>query len=438
MKWRLELIRAPRFVQREFAYWTRARRLERLFKRALVLITIALLALVTATSQLGRTKVVEFATSARWAVLGLVGLEPDRGEIDSRWRARRELGVALTRPALRRAFDQAEPGLQKLMIYSGLDPEHALLRWGNFDRTLLLPSTTFEADDRGRSYRLKPNVRSVWLRHITLKEGVLGFFLVPDRPELPAAMEGSGAIRVDGSEQTTNSWGCRGPEPNPNATLRGLVLGDSFMQALFIGDNDVPSENLRRLLHDHYHVDVSILNTGVLGYSPEQYYYSMIEYFDRIKPQFVIMSVFANDFGNEFEVIEGGGDRDEARYWFGEIAQFCRTRGVLQITVPVPFEMQLASARKEGYYPGIVSNLSQTTGLTYVNPIESFVNMHLKKTAERIRAKQPTVNSPLFNGEIADGHFSPLGSKVWADVVGERLILLLDRLKLTGRLKISL
>ena len=49
------------------------------------------------------------------------------------------------------------------------------------DHTLLLPSTIFEADDTGRSYRLRPNTRSIWLRNLTLKSGVLMFFLVPDR-----------------------------------------------------------------------------------------------------------------------------------------------------------------------------------------------------------------------------------------------------------------
>ena len=51
-----------------------------------------------------------------------------------------------------------------LMRYAGLDPEHGLLRWGNYDRTLLLPSTVFEADDTGRSYRLRPCVDAIWLR----------------------------------------------------------------------------------------------------------------------------------------------------------------------------------------------------------------------------------------------------------------------------------
>ena len=67
------------------------------------------------------------------------------------------------------------------MRYAGLDPDHGLLRWGNYNRTLLLPSTVFEADDNGRSYRFRPCVDSIWLREITIRSGVLMFFLVPGR-----------------------------------------------------------------------------------------------------------------------------------------------------------------------------------------------------------------------------------------------------------------
>ena len=82
------------------------------------------------------------------------------------------------------------------------------------DLTLLLPSTVFEADDTGRSYRLRPCTKSIWLRELTLKAGVLMFFLVPDGPGLAEAIRGTSAIVVTESKQTTNSWGLRGPEPD--------------------------------------------------------------------------------------------------------------------------------------------------------------------------------------------------------------------------------
>jgi hypothetical protein len=30
------------------------------------------------------------------------------------------------------------PGMKRLLLHAGLDPDHALVRWGNYDWTLLL------------------------------------------------------------------------------------------------------------------------------------------------------------------------------------------------------------------------------------------------------------------------------------------------------------
>ena len=106
------------------------------------------------------------------------------------------------------------------------------------------------------------------------------YFQVPDTPELAELVKGTGAQIVDGSTQTTNSWGLRGPEPDLAAPWRGIVLGDSYMQGLFVGDHETPVECLKRDLKTRLGGPVEILNTGHLGYSPEQYYY----YADRICP----------------------------------------------------------------------------------------------------------------------------------------------------------
>ncbi len=179
-----------------------------------------------------------------------LGIPTPRAEIDEAWRRFRLQGIADSRRALPEIYENATPDVQRLMRYAGLDPEHGLLRWGNYDRTLLLPSTVFEADDKGRSYRLRPCVDSIWLRQISPRSGVLMFFLVPDGPELTEAIRGTGAIPVETSRQSTNSWGLRGPEPDLNAPLRGIVLGDSFMQGMFIGDDETPPECLRRDLEE--------------------------------------------------------------------------------------------------------------------------------------------------------------------------------------------
>ena len=130
---------------------------------------------------------------------------------------------------------------------------------------------------------------------------------------------------VEGSTQTTNSWGLRGPEPDLTATWRGIVLGDSCMQGLFVGDLETPTECLKRDLKARLQASVEILNTGHLGYSPEQYYYTLLEYARRFPPQFVVISLCRRRLrrrrpGGPARVRETG---KRACYWLGEIRHYC-------------------------------------------------------------------------------------------------------------------
>ena len=239
-------------------------------------------------------------TRCRWGLLQAAGLSPDRAEIDADWQRKRLYDIGQTRAKLREVYAGYDPAMKRLLTYAGLDPDHALLRWGNFDRTLYLPSTVFEPDDTGRSYRFRPNTRSIWVRNMKLRGGILAYFPIPDTAGLSEATAGTGALVVSTSVQNTNSWGLRGPEPNTAAPLRGIVLGDSYMQGLFVGDDQTPPECLKRNLSRSLKVDTEILNTGHLGYSPEQEFYTLVEYADRFHPQFVVLSLFANDFGDLF------------------------------------------------------------------------------------------------------------------------------------------
>ena len=138
---------------------------------------------------------------------------------------------------------------RSLMRYAGMDPEHGLLRWGNYNLTLLLPSTVFEADDTAaRIVCGRAPSRSGFVRSRSGADSP-DVFPGPRRTRT----QGSDArhrrrFRVEESRQTTNSWGLRGPEPDLDAPLRGIVLGDSFMQGIFIGDDNTPPECLRRYL----------------------------------------------------------------------------------------------------------------------------------------------------------------------------------------------
>ncbi len=118
-------------------------------------------------------------------------------------------------------------------------------------------------------------MRSIWIRSFQKRGDVKEYIQIPDRPETAELVKDAGAVIVDGSAQTTNSWGLRGPEPDTQARWRGIVLGDSYMQGLFVGDDQTPTECLKRDLRKRLGGTVEVLNTGHLGYSPEQYYYSL-------------------------------------------------------------------------------------------------------------------------------------------------------------------
>jgi hypothetical protein len=363
----------------------------------------------------------------KWAALGTLGLAPSRTEIDADWRARRQRGIERNRETYRDFFDHdASPALRGILRAAQMGPDEVLLRWANIDWTIILSPQVFQADDHGRAYRMRPGVRSFWLRDHTLPRGLTSFFFLADTPAVRTAVAEAGAAIMPESYQTTNSWGCRGPEPDSAAPVRILVLGDSFMQGLFIPDGQTPPEQLGRYLTTNLGQSVSVLNTGHIGYSPEQYYHTLREYFDRFRPQFVVLSVCPNDFGEARSVLAGKADWSEAKYWLAEIQQLCRTRGTPCLLVTSPLEIQLVTRDNAGYYPGQVANLWDEHRFFILDLTDCFIAEHLRLVAKLNRAGRRAPTSPLFNGHLYDAHFSPKGAALWGEAVGRRLIQISD------------
>ncbi len=408
--------------QRLLPFLERSRRRERAFKRAIAGSTLSLVVVLLAATSSGRYLVSLAKHATQRLIDRAVGLGTDRAAIDADWKRSRLRDVARTE-ALLASYDRSSgPAMQRLFREAGMAPGEAVVRWGNYDRTLLLSSKVFEPDDL-RSYRLRPNVHSIWLRQITLHEGPFGLFLVPDTPSMREAAAGVGAIVVEDAHQATNSWGLRGPEPDVQAPIRGLVLGDSYMMGTFVGDDDTPPECLRRSLEKLTRSKVSTLNTGHLGYSPEQYYQTLLEYGDRFKPTFVVVSVCPNDFGDFGQVLSGGGDGwEESGYWLEEIRRWCRSKAnVPCLIVAIPTEEQIR-IRKDAGYPGKISSLIVGGGGSFLDPLDDFINEHLRL----MQASPRPSTSPLYNGHVADGHFSPKGAAVWGEVVARRVALLIE------------
>ena len=308
------------------------------------------------------------------------------------------MGIEQTRPKVNRVYDESDPPTQRLLRYAGMDPEHGLLRWANFDWTLLLPSEVFEADDAGRSYRFRPLTHSVWLRNL------------PITAWRPVVLPGAGRARA-GRRHPGNDGrppgdiaadhqllGPAGPEPDPDAPLRGIVLGDSFMQGMFIGDDETPPECLRRYLRDRLKTRVSILNTGVLGYSPEQYYYSLIAFADRFRPHFVVVSVFSNDFGNVVDVAgPGRGRLARGEVLAGEDRPLLPRHATGPTwSSPPRTEPNMFGKRKSGYYPGVLANTLAVDSLMFLDPMDDFINGHLRELrSEWDRAARPRGPRPV-------------------------------------------
>jgi hypothetical protein len=410
-----------------FAHSAAAR--EQSFKRITLLVTALAILAVFASTPASRLAVRSAAVRARWFALKLIGGDVPRAEIEADEHRHRLQAVEKTRALLAKTIDEGGEPLARLMKAARMDPETAVIRWGNFNHCLVLSSDVFEVDDSGRSYKLRPNTKSIWVIGLSLA-GVSGLFEIPCTDEARAAAVAVGGRIVPQSLQSTNSWGFRGAEPDLKSSLRGLVLGDSVMQGLLVGDTETAPYYLEQYLHDKTGQAVCVLNTGVLGYSMEQYYYTLVAFGDRFRPHFVILSACGNDFGPWDDPHSWA----EAAYWMDKIRIYCTSRNIEYLVVPYPGEDMMIGVRNESVYPGKVNEFVGSAGTRYVNPLEEFTNEELRLRIAQAQAGETKLHSELYNRDLlGDNHFSAKGCALWARIVGDRLMLVRLNDKLRGQ-----
>jgi len=102
-------------------------------------------------------------------------------------------------------------------------------------------------------------------------------------------------------DHRTNAFGMIGAEitvdKNPG-TYRILILGDSFTEAIQVEDNANFSARLEQQfnnLPDRKHKKTEVLNAGVSGYSPLNYYLNFKRQWAALDPDLVLVQIFAND-----------------------------------------------------------------------------------------------------------------------------------------------
>lgn len=102
-------------------------------------------------------------------------------------------------------------------------------------------------------------------------------------------------------KRKTNSLGLIGEEVSidkPQGTFRILVLGDSFTEALQVDEGKNFCEQLQYLLNSNLNLNYKhyeVLNAGISGSSPISEYLLFKRELIKLKPDLVILQLFAND-----------------------------------------------------------------------------------------------------------------------------------------------
>lgn len=109
-----------------------------------------------------------------------------------------------------------------------------------------------------------------------------------------------------------NSDGWRSPDAsatNPEGCYRVLVLGDSFMAGLQVGDDETFARVLGHTLNrQELPQSVEVINFGVPSFGTDQEYLSLREYGAGFRPDLVLLAFYAqNDVLNNYAALERRG-----------------------------------------------------------------------------------------------------------------------------------
>lgn len=106
------------------------------------------------------------------------------------------------------------------------------------------------------------------------------------------------------TQQKTNSFGLMGEDiklKKPEDTFRILVLGDSFTEAMQVAPENSYVRKLESLLNNASNQSprFEVLNAGTRAYSPINHYFNFKNRWARLKPDLVIVQMFANDLADD-------------------------------------------------------------------------------------------------------------------------------------------
>ncbi len=172
-----------------------------------------------------------------------------------------------------------------------------------------------------------------------------------------------------------------------------------FLHArLFVGDDQTPVECLKRELKSRLGATVEILNTGHLGYSPEQYYYTLFEYGKRFPPRFVVVSFFANDYRRFPGGARGQGRLGRGRLLAGpDLAVLFLDRRSNVSSFPPRGSTRSRGRKWRAITPARLANLLEVVGSDYLDPIADVRQRSARDLANKARRLEtPAGSQPAF------------------------------------------
>jgi lysophospholipase L1-like esterase len=184
-----------------------------------------------------------------------------------------------------------------------------------------------------------------------------------------------------------------------------------LMQGFLLADDQTPPARLQAALGGPGLC--SVLNVGVLGYSPAQYYHSVVEYAPRFAPHAVVVSLCCNDVDPR-----DAEDVARQRRWLAATVATCADRQIPCLVVATPDATRYLGERDRRPYPECLRD-GVPAPARWLDLTPAF------------RAAEPDVttweHSGLFFSRLLDGHMSPKGADLWAHEVARELGDMLER-----------
>ena len=338
------------------------------------------------------------------AVVGALGIGSGAGWLI--WQIYQAAGPTASERAARDfavEWEKLPPVKRDLLELAGYGPRDRLAVASNFDGALVFSGSVMELHLQ-RGYRLRAGQENLWAR-----PGPWPFQMpMPDVPDVRDALDRAG-VPVTTTEHI-NSFGCRGREPDEVDTYeyRVLVLGDSFAQGILVEDDDIFCARLEGELLQSSGRKTLVANSGVIGYSTEQEYYTLEELAPRLRPHVAVLCFYANDVHRDHHAVfrsrRPAGDWASAERWLERCAHYCRTNKFRFVVAVIPDRSQMTNRTIRRNYQHRLETITTKLGIYLIDPDERFLARRTK---------------PLWLQ--GDDHFAPAGHALFAQVLAEHL-----------------